>query len=221
VVWLSAAKAPRSISAPELLRRRAAFNTPLAAVLFTLEEILADLHTRVVGTVVIGACTSWMVLRLILGDEPLFHVPAYQLVHPLEFLIYALLGLLGGLVSTAFVKLLLWQRSRFLKAPSRWKPFTPAVGGLVVGLLALAAPGVLGVGYNLVSDALNGQMALKVMLLLLVLKLVATATSYGSGNAGGIFGPSLFIGAMLGAPWDMSPIPCCQTTPATPEHTLS
>ena len=176
----------------------AAFNTPLAAVLFTLEEILADLHARVVGSVVIGACTSWIVLRLILGDEPLFHVPAYQLVHPLEFLIYALLGLLGGLVSTAFVKLLLWQRAAFLKARSRWQPFTPAMGGLVVGLLALAAPGVLGVGYNLVSDALNGQMALKMMLLLLVLKLVATSTSYSSGNAGGIFGPALFIGAMLG-----------------------
>jgi CIC family chloride channel protein len=133
-----------------------------------------------------------------LGDEPLFHVPAYQLVHPLEFLIYALLGLLGGLVSTAFVKLLLWQRAAFLKERSRWQPFTPAMGGLVVGLLALAAPGVLGVGYNLVSDALNGQMALKMMLLLLVLKLVATSTSYSSGNAGGIFGPALFIGAMLG-----------------------
>ena len=176
----------------------AAFNTPLAAVLFTLEEILADLHARVVGSVVIGACTSWIVLRLILGDEPLFHVPAYQLVHPLEFLIYACSDLLGGLVSTAFVKLLLWQRAVFLKAPQRWKPFTPAAGGLVVGLLALAAPGVLGVGYNLVSEALNGQMALKMMLLLLVLKLIATSTSYGSGNAGGIFGPSLFIGAMLG-----------------------
>ncbi len=176
----------------------AAFNTPLAAVLFTLEEILADLHARVVGSVVIGACTSWIVLRLILGDEPLFHVPAYQLVHPLEFVIYAVLGVLGGLVSTAFVKLLLWQRAAFLKAPSRWQPFTPAAGGLVVGLLALIAPGVLGVGYNLVSDALNGQMALKMMLLLLVLKLVATSTSYGSGNAGGIFGPALFIGAMLG-----------------------
>jgi CIC family chloride channel protein len=176
----------------------AAFNTPLAAVLFTLEEILADLHARVVGSVVIGAATSWIILRLILGDEPLFHVPAYQLVHPLEFVIYALLGLLGGLVSTAFVKLLLWQRAAFLKTPSRWKPFTPAVGGVVVGLLALATPGVLGVGYNLVSDALNGQMALKVMLLLLVLKLVATSTSYSSGNAGGIFGPALFMGAMLG-----------------------
>ena len=176
----------------------AAFNTPLAAVLFTLEEILADLHARVVGSVVIGAATSWIVLRLILGDEPLFHVPAYQLVHPLEFLIYALLGVLGGLVSTAFVKMLLWQRAAFLRAPMRWRPFTPAAGGLVVGLLALAAPGVLGVGYNLVSDALNGQMALKMMLLLLALKLVATTTSYGSGNAGGIFGPALFIGAMLG-----------------------
>lgn len=176
----------------------AAFNTPLAAVLFTLEEILADLHARVVGSVVIGAATSWIVLRLILGDEPLFHVPAYQLVHPLEFSIYALLGLLGGLVSTAFVKLLLWQRAAFLRTPRRWQPFTPAVGGLVVGLLALAVPGVLGVGYNLVSAALNGQMALKVMLLLLAMKLVATSTSYSSGNAGGIFGPALFIGAMLG-----------------------
>jgi CIC family chloride channel protein len=176
----------------------AAFNTPLAAVLFTLEEILADLHARVVGSVVIGACTSWIILRLILGDEPLFHVPAYQLVHPLEFAIYALLGLLGGLVSTAFVKLLLWQRAAFLKAPQRWQPFTPAAGGLLVGLLALPVPGVLGVGYNLVSDALNGQLALKMMLVLLVLKLLATSTSYGSGNAGGIFGPALFIGAMLG-----------------------
>lgn len=176
----------------------AAFNTPLAAVLFTLEEILADLHARLVGSVVIGAATSWIVLRLILGDEPLFHVPAYQLVHPLEFLLYALLGLIGGLVSTAFVKLLLWQRARFLKVPQRWKALTPALGGLVAGLLALVQPGVLGVSYNLVSDALNGRMEFKIMLLLLLLKVVATATGYGSGNAGGVFGPRLFIGAVLG-----------------------
>jgi CIC family chloride channel protein len=176
----------------------AAFNTPLAAVLFTLEEILADLHARVVGSVVIGAATSWIVLRLILGDEPLFHVPAYQLVHPVEFIIYALLGLCGGLVSTVFVRLLLWQRALFARTPERWQPYTPAVGGLAVGLLALAAPGVLGVGYNLVGDALNGHLAIQMMLLLLALKVVATATCYSSGNAGGIFGPSLFIGAMLG-----------------------
>lgn len=159
----------------------AAFNTPLAAVLFTLEEILADLHARLVGSVVIGAATSWIVLRLILGDEPLFHVPAYQLVHPVEFFIYALLGIVGGLVSTAFVKLLLWQRAHFLKTPKYWKAFTPAVGGLVVGALALAQPGVSGVGYNLVSDALNGRMGLQIMVVLMVLKIVATSTSYSSG----------------------------------------
>jgi CIC family chloride channel protein len=176
----------------------AAFNTPLAAVLFTLEEILADLNARIVGPVVVGAATSWMILRLVLGDEPLFHVPGYELVHPLEFLIYAVLGLLGGVVSTVFVKALLWQRQFFLRMPVRFRAVTPAVGGLVVGLLALAVPGVLGVGYNLVGSALNGQLTLQVMLLLLVLKVVATSCCYGSGNAGGIFGPSLFIGAMLG-----------------------
>jgi len=176
----------------------AAFNTPLAAVLFTLEEILADLHARLVGSVVIGAATSWIILRLILGDEPLFHVPAYQLVHPVEFVLYALLGVVGGVISAAFVRLLLWQRAMFSCVPQRWKAFTPLAGGLVVGLLALAQPGVLGVGYNLVSEALNGRMELKLMLLLLLLKVIATTTCYGSGNAGGVFGPSLFIGAMLG-----------------------
>ncbi len=176
----------------------AAFNTPLAAVLFTLEEILANLHARLIGSVVLGAATSWMILHLLLGDEPIFQVPAYRLVHPLEFLIYLILGLTCGLISTFFVKGLLWIRHYFLKAPDRWKPFTPAFGGLVVGTLAIAFPGVLGVGYHLVSEALNGQLGLKAMLALLLLKLVATSSSYSSGNAGGVFGPSLFIGAMTG-----------------------
>jgi CIC family chloride channel protein len=176
----------------------AAFNTPLAAVLFTLEEILADLHARVVGSVVIGAATSWIVLRLLLGDEPLFHVPGYQLVHPAEFLAYAVLGIAGGLVSTVFVRLLLRLREGFLRIDPRWKPLTPAVGGLTVGILALAVPGVLGAGYHLVGEALNGQMGLRMMALLLMVRIVATAVCYSSGNPGGIFGPALFIGAMLG-----------------------
>ena len=176
----------------------AAFNTPIAAVLFTLEEILGDLHAPVIGSIVISSATSWAVLHLLLGDEPLFHVPAYQLVHPVEFGIYAVLGVVGGLVSVAFVKLLLGLRRRFLAMPSFTVWWQPVVGGLAVGLLGWVVPNVLGVGYDHVGEALNGKLLLGTMAVLLALKLVATATAYASGNAGGIFGPSLFIGAMLG-----------------------
>jgi len=176
----------------------AAFNTPIAAVLFTLEEVMGDMHAPVLGSIVLASATSWIVLHLLLGDEPLFHVPAYQLVHPSEFLVYAVLGVVGGLVSVGFVKLLLWQRKYFLKLPKFTLWWQPAVGGLTVGILGWFFPKVLGVGYNFVGQALNGGMAIQVMALLVLLKVVATATCYASGNAGGIFGPSLFIGAMLG-----------------------
>src|SRR6266478_1977033 len=176
----------------------AAFNTPLAAVLFSLEEIVGDLHAPVLGSVVLASATSWVVLRLLLGNNPLFKVPQYQLVYPLEFAIYALLGIAGGLVSVAFTKLLLGMRERFLRFPQETLWLQPLAGGLLVGLMGLVVPQVLGVGYGYVGDALNGTMALKLMLVLVVLKLLAVATSYASGNAGGIFGPSLFIGAMLG-----------------------
>ena len=176
----------------------AAFNTPVAAVLFTLEEVMGDLHAPVLGSIVLSSATSWIVLHLLLGDEPLFHVPAYQLVSPVEFISYAVLGLVGGVISVCFVKLLLFIRKRFMALP-RWTAWLqPAAGGLLVGVMGWFVPDVLGVGYGHVSEALNGQMALTMMALLVVLKLIATAACYGTGNAGGIFGPSLFIGAMLG-----------------------
>jgi len=176
----------------------AAFNTPLAAVLFSLEEIVGDLHAPVLGSVVLASATSWMVLRLLLGNNPLFKVPQYQLIHPLEFAIYAVLGVAGGLVSVAFTKLLVGIRGHFLHFPKNTVWVQPVAGGLLVGLMGWFVPQVLGVGYGYVSEALNGNMALNLMLLLLALKLLAVTTSYSSGNAGGIFGPSLFIGAMLG-----------------------
>jgi CIC family chloride channel protein len=176
----------------------AAFNTPVSAVLFTLEEVMGDLHAPVLGSIVLGSATSWVTLHLMLGDEPLFHVPSYQLVSPIEFLTYAVLGIAGGLVSVVFVKLLLAIRKYCMGMPRSTEWLQPAMGGLAVGLMGWFVPDVLGVGYGHVSEALNGQMTLEVMALLVVLKLLATTSCYGTGNAGGIFGPSLFIGAMLG-----------------------
>ncbi|MGA2087070.1 MAG: chloride channel protein [Terracidiphilus sp.] len=176
----------------------AAFNTPMAAVLFALEEVMGDMHAPILGSVVLASATSWAVLRLMLGNNPLFQVPQYTLVHPLEFGIYALLGIAGGLLSVAFTKLLLGMRRFFLHLPRSTRWWHPVVGGLTVGLMGWSVPQVLGVGYAYVGSALNGSMALKLMLLLVVLKLFGVTVSYASGNAGGIFGPSLFLGAMLG-----------------------
>jgi chloride channel protein, CIC family len=176
----------------------AAFNTPLAAVLFALEEVVGDLHAPVLGSVVLASATSWAMLRLVLGNDPLFKVPQYQLVSPWEFCAYAVLGVLGGLVSVAFTKLLLHMRERFLRFPLKTKWIQPAAGGLLIGIMGWFVPQSLGVGYKYVGDALNGGMAVKLMVLLLLLKLFAVTLSYASGNAGGIFGPSLFLGAMLG-----------------------
>jgi CIC family chloride channel protein len=176
----------------------AAFNTPMAAVLFALEEVMGDMHAPILGSVVLASATSWAVLRLMLGNNPLFQVPQYTLVHPLEFGIYALLGIAGGFLSVAFTKLLLGMRRFFLHLPRSTSWWHPVVGGLTVGLMGWSVPQVLGVGYTYVGSALNGSMALKLMLLLVVLKLFGVTVSYASGNAGGIFGPSLFLGAMLG-----------------------
>jgi CIC family chloride channel protein len=176
----------------------AAFNTPMAAVLFALEEVVGDMHAPVLGSVVLASATSWAVLRLMLGNNPLFRVPQYELVHPLEFGIYAVLGVAGGFLSVAFTRLLLGMRTRFLLLPRSTRWWHPVVGGVTVGLMGWFVPQVLGVGYSYVGEALNGSMALKLMVLLVVLKLFAITASYASGNAGGIFGPSLFLGAMLG-----------------------
>lgn len=176
----------------------AAFNTPIAAVLFALEEIMGNLHAPILGSVVISAATSWLVLRLFLGDQPLFRVPEYELLHSGEFIVYAILGVIGGLVSVVFVKLMLRMRERFLNMPRRTRWLQPAAGGVVVGLLAFGLPGVFRFGYTTVGQALNGELPLSQMLVLIVLGVLATAVCYASGNAGGIFGPSLFMGAMVG-----------------------
>ena len=176
----------------------AAFNTPIAAVLFALEEIIGDLNAPLLGSAVVASVASVVVERSILGNEPLFRVPTYHLEHPAELLAYAGLGIVGGFVSLLFTRSLLGLRGWFLRLPEGTRPYQPAIGGAVIGLVIIAVPAVMGVGYEHVDRALNGGIVLPTLVLLCALKLVATVVSYSSGNAGGIFAPSLYIGAMAG-----------------------
>jgi CIC family chloride channel protein len=176
----------------------AAFNTPVSAVIFTLEEIIGDMNAPLLGSAVVASVASVVVERAILGNEPLFHVPQYRLAHPAELFAYAVLGAGGGLVSMVFCKGLLGLRAAFKRLPPWTLSVQPVVGGVVMAVLLLTVPQVTGVGYNFVDQALNGGMVLKTMALLCALKLVATIVSYATGNAGGIFGPTLYIGAMAG-----------------------
>ncbi len=177
----------------------AAFNTPIAAVIFALEEIIGDMNAPLLGSTVVASVSSVVVARSILGNEPLFRVPPYHLEHPAELAAYALLGIVGGIIAVAFCKGLLSMRAGFARLPASTRMYQPAMGGAAIGLLLIAAPQVMGVGYEYVDQALSGGLALRVLVLLCLLKIVATLISYASGNAGGVFAPSLYIGAMAGA----------------------
>jgi CIC family chloride channel protein len=176
----------------------AAFNTPVAAVLFSLEEIIADMNAPLLGSTVVASVAAVIVERSLLGNEPLFHVPGYQLQHPLELLAYVALGIVGGLASVAFGKGLLKVRRFFISLPPSTRMWQPAIGGFGIGLILLVFPEVAGVGYEHIDQALNGGLVLSAMVMLCVVKGGATILSYSTGNAGGIFAPSLFLGAMVG-----------------------
>ncbi len=175
----------------------ASFNTPIAGVIFSLEVILRDFAGRAFATVVISAVTASAVSRSLLGEAAFFHVPPYRLGSTWELLIYALLGLLGALVARLFVVVLYRIEDLFedLTFPPILKP---ALGGLLLGGLGWAMPEVLGTGHDAIERALHGEMIGPVLLLLVFAKILATSLTLGSGGSGGVFAPSLFIGAMFG-----------------------
>jgi len=182
----------------------AAFNTPIAAVTFTLEEILGDTAGKPLGAIVIASVIAAVIERAILGEHSLFHVPHYTLNQPRELIFYALLGVVAALAAVAFNQGLLRIRAYFRKQNTipRWA--TPGVGGAILGVIGLSAllltgsSSIFGVGYGQLSLELQGSLPLKMLLILGVCKLAGTVMSYGSGFSGGIFGPSLYIGGMLG-----------------------
>jgi CIC family chloride channel protein len=175
----------------------ATFNAPIAGALFAVEVIVGDFAVAQFSPIVIASVTATVLSRWLLGDHPSFPVPAYELVSPAELLAYAGLGVAAGLVGLAFMAVLVRAEEAFerLRLPEWGKP---VLGGLMVGAIGVAFPQVFGVGYETTSRALAGALAPSLLCALLVAKLLATSIAVGSGSSGGVFAPSLFLGAMTG-----------------------
>jgi CIC family chloride channel protein len=177
----------------------AAFNAPIAAVIFVIEEIIGTWSAGILGAVILAAASSVVVMRLFLGAAPMFRIPEYRMVHPTELLAYAVLGVIGGVASVLAAKLLTWMRGRARSLPPWTQYFQPAIAGLVIGIIAFKFPQVMGAGYDALDQAMAGHFLWHILALLVVLKILATVFSVSSGAPGGMFAPALFIGGMLGA----------------------
>jgi CIC family chloride channel protein len=177
----------------------AAFNAPISAVLFVIEEVIGRWTAGILGSVVLSAISSVVVMRWFLGSESLFRIPAVQLKNPTELIAYAVLGVVGGLASVLFVSGITTLRPKCKALPLWTQYFQPANEGLLIGVIAmLGAPQVMGAGYEYIDQAMHGQFTWQFLAILAGAKIVATLLSFVSGTPGGMFAPTLFIGAMLG-----------------------
>ncbi len=178
----------------------AAFNAPISAILFVIEEVIGQWTSAVLGSIVLSAVSAVVVARWFWGAQPMFRIPAVNLRDPRELLAYAALGLVGGTASLVFAKALGFLRPLLRRQPAWLQLLQPALAGLLVGAIGFfGLPEVMGAGYGAIDLAMHGQFAFKMLLLLAVFKIVATTVSFASGTPGGMFAPTLFIGAMLGA----------------------
>jgi len=175
----------------------AAFNAPIAGAMFSVEILLGDFSVSQFTPIVISSVSATVVSRMFYGNYPAFVVPEYDLVHPVELLPYAVLGVVAGFVAILFVKILYFLEDRFdsLKVPDFYKT---TIGGFLIGIIGIFFPQIFGVGYKAMDLALLGKMSVWLLLALIFLKIIASSITLGSGSSGGVFAPSLFIGAMTG-----------------------
>ncbi len=196
----------------------AAFNAPIAGVIFALEVILGRFSVRYFSSVVVAAVAASVIGRVTFGDTPAFRIPFEYGINSLwEFLFYPVLGLLAAFVGVGFTRLLYWAEDVFENATFIPEWFQPAIGGALLGVLAFAyplirltqpvtwerVPQVFGVGFEVIEAALANQFLFGTAVLLLIAKILATVLTLGSGGSGGVFAPSLFMGAMLGAAFEL------------------
>ncbi len=176
----------------------ATFNAPIAGVFFAQEIILGNFTASTFSPIVISSVTAAAIAQLFIGTLPAFSVEAYTFNHPVELLFYAFLGLLAALVGYIFIKLLYKSEDVFnsIKIIPEW--FKPVIGGLIIGLIGIKFPQILGVGYGTIEATFQGHFLLGTLLTLVLLKVVATSLTLGSGHSGGVFAPALFMGATTG-----------------------
>jgi CIC family chloride channel protein len=176
----------------------AAFNAPISSVIFVIEEVIGTWSAGVLGAIVLAAVSAVITMRVFMGSESLFRVPPVRVANAGELLAYVVLGVIGGGASLAFLKWLAYARPRIQQWPNWTRYLQPAAAGLVVGFIGIRFPQVMGAGYSVIDQALHGQFSWKLLLILAALKIFATGISFLSGTPGGMFAPTLFIGAMLG-----------------------
>jgi len=178
----------------------AAFNAPISAILFVIEEVIGQWSAAVLGSIVLAAVSSVVVARSFWGAEPMFRIPAVTLRDSRELLAYAALGVAGGFAALLFAKSLSYLRPKLRSQPEWSQMLQPALAGLLVGGIGyFGLTQVMGAGYQAIDQAMHSQFAWRMLLVLALFKIVATTLSFSSGTPGGMFAPTLFIGAMLGA----------------------
>ncbi len=176
----------------------ASFNAPLAGVLFALEIVLGDFTIHTFSPIIIASVIGTVTGRALEGNEVTFDVPVHELVHPTEIIFYLALGMLCGVVARLFTFIYFYAQQIFEEKINIPDYFKPALGGFIVGMISIFLPQILGNGYDYMEQALTGQMFWGLAFLLVFMKIMCTSITLGSGGMGGVFAPSLFIGAMLG-----------------------
>ncbi len=177
----------------------AAFNTPIAGVVFTLEEIVGDLNTKMMGSMIISSVVAVITASFIQGNQPTFIVPSYMFGDPRELIIYLLIGVIAGVAGVGWVKSVLKLRSLNAKIFKNHKLTIIMISFLVVIGLSFIDYRLLGSGHEVINDTLLSHItAWKVLLLIFTLKFIATTITYASGVSGGLFMPTLLMGATLG-----------------------
>ena len=182
----------------------ASFNAPLAGVLFALEIILGDFAIHTFSPIIIASVIGTVTGRALEGNEVTFNVPVHELVHPTEIIFYLALGMLCGIVARLFTFMYFYIQQVFEEKLKTAGIYKPAIGGLIVGMISIFMPQILGNGYDVMEQALTGQMFWGLAFLLVFMKIICTSITLGSGGMGGVFAPSLFIGAMVGTAFGSS-----------------